>query len=47
MNILIWTFEKMGEDYLNRIKNGEKVNLDKMSDEADRYIKVLREGFYR
>ena len=47
MNILIWTFEKMGEDYLKRIKTGEEVNIDELSDEVDRYIKVLREGFYR
>ena len=47
MNILIWTFEKMGEDYLKRIKTGEEVNIDELSDEVDRYIKILREGFYR
>lgn len=47
MNILIWTFEKMGENYLKRIKTGEKVNIDEISDEVDRYIKVLRAGFYR
>jgi len=47
MNILIWTFEKMGENYLNRIKAGEEINIDKISDEVDRYIGVLRKGFYR
>jgi len=47
MNILIWTFEKMGENYLNRIRGGEEINIDDISDEVDRYIKVLRKGFYR
>ncbi len=47
MNILIWTFEKMGEDYLKRIKAGEKVNINEMSDEVDRYMKVLRKGFFK
>ena len=47
MNILIWTFEKMGENYLNRIKAGEEINIDDISDEVDRYIGVLRKGFYR
>lgn len=47
MNILIWTFEKLGENYLKKINAGEKVNIDEISEEANRYIKVLREGFYR
>lgn len=47
MNILIWTFEKMGENYLKTIKTEEKIDLDEISDEVDRYIKVLRVGFYR
>lgn len=47
MNILIWTFEKMGESYLKTIKTEEKIDLDEISDEVDRYIKVLRVGFYR
>lgn len=47
MNILIWTFEKMGEDYLKKINAGMKVNVDEISDEANKYIKVLRQGFYR
>lgn len=47
MNILIWTFEKMGENYLNKIKAGEEVNIKDISDEVDKYIQVLRKGFYR
>jgi len=47
MNIMIWTFEKMGENYLNRIKSGERVKIDAISNEVDRYIEVLRKGFYR
>jgi AcrR family transcriptional regulator len=47
MNILIWTFEKMGESYLKRIESGERVKNDAISDEVDRYIEVLRKGFYR
>ena len=47
MNILIWTFEKMGEDYLKKIKIEEEINFDEMTDEVDRYVKVLRKAFYR
>jgi AcrR family transcriptional regulator len=47
MNIMIWTFEKMGENYLKRIESGETVKTDSISDEVDRYIEVLRKGFYR
>ncbi len=47
MNILIWTFEKMGENYLKRIKSGERVNTEEISDELDRYIEVLRKGFFK
>lgn len=47
MNILIWTFEKMGENYLKRIESGEVIETDDISDDVDRYIEVLRKGFYR
>ncbi len=47
MNILIWTFEKMGEEYLKKTKIGESLNFDEMADEVDKYVKVLRKGFYR
>jgi hypothetical protein len=47
MNIFIWTFEKLGENYLNQIKFGEKVDTEEMSDEVDRYVDVLKKGFYK
>lgn len=47
MNILIWTFEKMGEDFLKRIESGERVKTDAISAEVDGYMEVLRIGFYR
>jgi len=47
MNILIWTFEKMGENYLKRIKSGEKISTGEISEELDRYMKVLRKGFFK
>jgi len=47
MNIFIWTFEKLGENYLNQIKFGEKVNTEEMADEFDRYVDVLKKGFYK
>jgi hypothetical protein len=47
MNIFIWTFEKLGENYLNQIKFGEKVDMEEMSDEVDRYVDVLKKGFYK
>lgn len=47
MNILIWTFEKIGENYLKRIESGERIKIHELSDEVDRYIVVLRKGFYR
>ncbi|SHJ50591.1 transcriptional regulator, TetR family [Dethiosulfatibacter aminovorans DSM 17477] len=47
MNILIWTFEKMGENYLKRMESGESIETHEIADEVDRYIKVLRKGFYR
>ncbi|KUK71918.1 MAG: TetR family transcriptional regulator [Clostridiales bacterium 38_11] len=47
MNILIWTFEKMGETYFNRISVGEEIDVDEMSKDVDKYIKALRKGFYK
>ena len=47
ISIIIWTFDKMGENNFKSIKTGEKVNIDELSNEVDRYIKVLRKGFYR
>jgi len=47
MNILIWTFEKMGENYLKRIESGESIDYDALSEDVDRYIEVLRKGFYK
>lgn len=47
MNILIWTFEKLGENYFTKIRAGEKIDIDEMSDEVDRYIEVLRKVFYK
>lgn len=47
MNILIWTFEKIGEDYFNRISIDERIEVDKMSEEVDKYIEILRKAFYK
>ncbi|MBV1758519.1 MAG: TetR/AcrR family transcriptional regulator; helix-turn-helix transcriptional regulator [Dethiosulfatibacter sp.] len=47
MSILIWTFEKMGEDYFNKIRVGEEIDVDQMSIEVDKYIETLRKGFYK
>jgi len=47
INILMWTFEKIGENYLKRIEYGEIVKTDEISDEVDRYIEALRKGFYK
>ena len=47
MNVLVWTFEKMGENYLKRIEGGESIDYNEMADEVDSYIEVLKKGFYR
>jgi AcrR family transcriptional regulator len=47
MNIFIWTFEKLGEQYLNKVRVGEKINADEMEKEVDKYVEVLRKGFYK
>ncbi|HAE43500.1 MAG TPA: TetR/AcrR family transcriptional regulator [Clostridiales bacterium] len=47
MNILIWTFEKLGENYFNRIRVGEKIDVDEMAHDVDVYIEILRKGFYK
>jgi AcrR family transcriptional regulator len=47
INILIWTFDKLGESYFNRIRIGEIIDIDEMSAEVDKYIEALRKGFYR
>jgi len=47
MNIFIWTIEKLGENYFNQIRAGEKINIEEMAEEVDKYIEVLRKGFYK
>lgn len=47
MNIFIWTFEKLGENYFNKITAGEKINTEEIKKEADKYIEVLRKVFYK
>lgn len=47
MNIFVWTFEKLGEKYFNKIGVGEKINTEEIAEEVDKYIEVLRKGFYK
>lgn len=47
MNIVVWTFEKLGENYLSKIRVGEKINTEEIAEEIDKYIEVLRKGFYK
>lgn len=47
MNIFVWTIEKLGEKYFNKIKVGEKINTEEIKEEVDKYIEVLRKGFYK
>ena len=47
MDIFTWTFEKLGENYLNKVRVGEKIDADEMSEEIDKYVEVLRKGFYK
>jgi hypothetical protein len=48
MNIINWTFEKMGETAWNdAAKKGVSLNMGKMSEQSDLYIEALRNAFYK
>jgi len=47
LNILNWTFEKIGENYFNKIKVDDVIDIEDISNEVSKYIEVLRKGFYK
>lgn len=48
MNIIRWTFEKFGAELMkNQNLTGIKINYQKMEQETEEYIEILKKAFYK
>lgn len=47
INIIKWTFEKYGDENLKKFQIEGVIEVDKISNEIDEYINILRLSFYK
>jgi TetR/AcrR family transcriptional regulator len=48
MSIIRWTFDKFGEENWKKIeRQGNKIDIERIEKDSEKYIKALREAFYK
>ncbi len=46
INIVRWTLEKYGEEYLQKLQENERFDFDEATGGLDRYMNILKKAFY-